>query len=56
MNESNVRILSSVRLPFTVGDQNLVADFFVADDIPWLILGFSFLVRTVVVGSFAKVC
>ena len=43
MNESNVRILGSVRLPFMVGDQNLVADFLVADNIPWLVLGFSFL-------------
>jgi len=43
MNGSNVRILGSVRLPFMVGDQSLVADFLVADDIPWLVLGFSFL-------------
>jgi len=32
-----------VKLPFTVGDQNFVADFLVADDIPWLVLGLSFL-------------
>jgi len=27
INESNVKILGSVRLPFMIGDQNLVADF-----------------------------
>ena len=43
MNGSNVRILGSVKLPFTVDDQNLVVDFLVADDITWLVLGFSFL-------------
>ena len=43
MNGSNVRILGSVTLPFRVGDQDLVADFLVAEDIPWLVLGFSFL-------------